>query len=106
MFGVCRSAVSLNKRRFKGDGFNLDLAYITERIIAMGFPASGTEYFYRNPWKEIRNFLIHFHQQGYMVYNLCCEKDRQYDIGKFDGKVECYPFQDHQVPPELRTLSP
>ena len=99
MFGVCRSAVSLNKRRFKGDGFNLDLAYITDRIIAMGFPASGTEYFYRNPWKEIRNFLIHFHQQGYMVYNLCCEKDRQYDIGKFDGKVECYPFQDHQVPP-------
>ena len=57
MFSPCRSAVSLEKRRYIGDGFNLDLAYITDRIIAMGFPSSGKEYFYRNPWKQTKKFL-------------------------------------------------
>ena len=59
-FNSCRSAVSLKKRRYVGDGFNLDLAYITDRIIAFGFPASGKEYFYRNPWRQTKKFLNHF----------------------------------------------
>ena len=95
----CRSAVSLKKRRFVGNGFNLDLAYITDRIIAMGFPASGKEYIYRNPWKQCKKFLTHFHGDNYKVYNLCCEKDRQYDSAKFNGQVECFPFEDHNAPP-------
>lgn len=99
LFNPCRSAVSLEKRRFVGNGFNLDLAYITDRIIAMGFPSSGKEYFYRNPWKQTKKFLTHFHGENYKVYNLCCEKDRQYDAGRFNDQVECFPFEDHQAPP-------
>ena len=41
--------VSKKKKRYKGHGFNLDLAYITDRIIAMGYPSSGKEACYRNP---------------------------------------------------------
>jgi hypothetical protein len=38
----------------KEDGYNLDLTYITERIIGMSFPASGFESIYRNNIKSVR----------------------------------------------------
>nr|XP_060490208.1 phosphatidylinositol 3,4,5-trisphosphate 3-phosphatase TPTE2-like [Panthera onca] len=48
---LARRLVSENKRRYKKDGFDLDLTYVTERIIAMSFPSSGQQSFYRNPIK-------------------------------------------------------
>jgi hypothetical protein len=38
-----REAVSKKKKRFVQDGFNLDLTYVTPRVIAMGFPSTGVE---------------------------------------------------------------
>lgn len=49
-----RGLVSKKKTRFKEDGFDLDLTYVTPRIIAMGFPSSGAEAKYRNPLPEVK----------------------------------------------------
>ncbi|KAF5448183.1 hypothetical protein F2P56_028739 [Juglans regia] len=100
-----RHVVSQNKRRYQEGGFDLDMSYITENIIAMGFPAgdmsSGffgfVEGFYRNHMEEVIKFFETHHKGNYKVYNLCSE--RLYDAALFEGKVACFPFDDHNCPP-------
>ncbi|KOO29531.1 phosphatase and tensin-like protein [Chrysochromulina tobinii] len=96
-----RKLVSLKKRRFVGDGFDLDLTYITPRVIAMGFPSEGAEGVYRNPMSEVVSFLETRHREHYMVYNLCSE--RSYEAAKFSNRVRLFPFDDH-TPPPLRMI--
>ncbi len=50
---LIRSIVSGSRKRYKQHGYDLDLTYITERIIAMSFPASGLESTYRNHIKSV-----------------------------------------------------
>lgn len=100
-----RHVVSQNKRRYQEGGFDLDMTYITENIIAMGFPAgdmsSGffgyVEGFYRNHMEEVIKFFETQHKDKYKVYNLCSE--RLYDASLFEGKVASFPFDDHNCPP-------
>ncbi|GAB6031313.1 hypothetical protein CHUAL_009106 [Chamberlinius hualienensis] len=92
-----RNLVSQNKRRYVKDGFDLDLTYVTESVIAMSFPSSGKMAMYRNPIKEVAKFLDKYHPDHYKVYNLCSEKT--YDEGYFHNRVERFPFDDHNPPP-------
>uniref|UniRef100_A0AAQ5WZN2 Phosphatidylinositol-3,4,5-trisphosphate 3-phosphatase n=1 Tax=Amphiprion ocellaris TaxID=80972 RepID=A0AAQ5WZN2_AMPOC len=93
---VTRRMVSENKRRYQKDGFDLDLTYVTDRVIAMSFPSSGKQSFYRNPIKEVARFLDTKHGGHYKVYNLCSEKG--YDPQFFHYKVERVFIDDHNVP--------
>jgi hypothetical protein len=80
-----RNLVSKKKKRFQFGGFDLDLAYVTDRVIAMGFPSEGVEAGFRNPLPEVYRFLETRHSDHYMIYNLCSE--RSYDPDKFHGRV-------------------
>ncbi|XP_062340852.1 putative tyrosine-protein phosphatase TPTE isoform X1 [Osmerus eperlanus] len=93
---VTRRMVSENKRRYQKDGFDLDLTYVTDRIIAMSFPSSGKQSFYRNPIGEVARFLDAKHEDHYKVYNLCSEKG--YDPKFFHYRVERVFIDDHNVP--------
>ena len=66
--------VSKKKLRFTKDGFDLDLSYITPRLIAMGYPSTGAESFYRNPATQVQAFIERYHAGHCKVYNLCIEK--------------------------------
>lgn len=63
----------------------------------MGYPSTGFESVYRNNVNQVKDFLDGRHKLNYKVYNLCCEKDRQYPSTTF-GKMAQYGFYDHNPP--------
>jgi len=93
---LIKKLVSKNKKRFSEDGFDLDLTYITDRVIAMGFPAESLEKIYRNNMLEVQTFFNRRHTGHYKIYNLCSE--RTYRQHAFQ-EVGNYPFDDHMAPP-------
>ena len=99
-----REWVSSGRSRMKTPHFNLDLSYITPRLIAMSYPATGVEGQFRNHIDTVSSFLneryyTEQHAQ-YMVYNL---SGRTYDYQKFHNQVCDFPFPDH-YPPTLTQL--
>ena len=84
--------VSGKRNRYTKNGYNLDLTYITDRVIACSYPASGIEATYRNKigdvlfvsYFQLANFLDGEHKNDYKIYNL---SGRLYDDKHFSGKV-------------------
>lgn len=96
LVGKLRTSVSQDKNRFCFDGYDLDLSYITPRIIAMGLPSTGVEGLYRNRMEDVKNFFESRHKNHYMVFNLC--EEVQYPDNIFFKQHYC-PFKDHEAPP-------
>ena len=91
-----KGLVSKKKKRWIDENYNLDLSYITHRIIGMGFPSESIESMYRNAMNKVQQFFEEGHKGHYKVYNLCCE--RGYPQDRFPI-VATYPFEDHHPPP-------
>jgi len=58
-----RKIVSGKRNRYQDDQYNLDITYITQRVIAMSFPAQGFESLYRNDidnvsFKRVRQKIL------------------------------------------------
>ncbi|KAG8384648.1 hypothetical protein BUALT_Bualt04G0139800 [Buddleja alternifolia] len=92
-----RNLVSKKRRRMLVAGYDLDMTYITDRVLAMSFPAERMRAMYRNPLWQVKSVLEMRHHGHYKVYNLCIEQS--YDASHFNGCVERYPFDDNHVPP-------
>ena len=86
----------MQKRRYQEDGFNLDLTYITPRVIAMGFPSEGTESLIRNPMSEWSRSRPE--AQG-PLHGVQPVLGALYDPRNFQNRVKLFPFDDHNPPP-------
>ncbi|CAC5379615.1 GAK [Mytilus coruscus] len=66
---------------------DLDLSYITSRVIVMSFPSEGVESAFKNHIDEVRNYLDYKHKNSYAVYNI---SQKSYRTIKFENRVsEC-----------------
>lgn len=48
-------------------GYDLDMSYITDRLLAMSFPAERMRAMYRNPLWQVKSVLEMRHQGHYKV---------------------------------------
>ncbi|XP_063574512.1 tensin-3-like isoform X10 [Pongo abelii] len=65
------------------EGHGLDLTYITERIIAVSFPAGCSEESYLHNLQEVTRMLKSKHGDNYLVLNL---SEKRYDLTKLNPK--------------------
>uniref|UniRef100_A0A8D0HTZ5 Tensin 1 n=1 Tax=Sphenodon punctatus TaxID=8508 RepID=A0A8D0HTZ5_SPHPU len=86
--------VSLNQTM--EDTCELDLVYVTERIIAVNFASSTEEQAFRRNLKEVAQMLKSKHGDSYLLFNL---SERRHDISTLHSKVS--PLSPFPHPPEI-----
>lgn len=62
-----RNLVSKQRRRMLIAGYDLDMSYITDRLLAMSFPAERMRAMYRNPLWQVKSVLDMRHHDHYKV---------------------------------------
>lgn len=83
---------------------NLDLSYISDQVIIMGFPAAGIASLYRNPRSAVLAFLERHHQRDWHIYNFCPVSENRYSQDVFHGQVSRFPFPDQCAAFTLESL--
>ncbi|MGH0114452.1 UNVERIFIED_CONTAM: hypothetical protein FKN15_017752 [Acipenser sinensis] len=77
------------------ESYDVDLVYITERIISVSFPSGAEQQSYRANLKEVAQMLRSKHGDNYLLFNL---SEKRYDITKFNPKVLDFGWPDHHAP--------
>ncbi|XP_027866673.1 tensin isoform X2 [Xiphophorus couchianus] len=100
--GSTRSCKSVEIRRKQSgvlqameESYEVDLVYITERIISLSFPAAADERSYANNLKEVATMLRSKHGEHYLVLNL---GEQRNDLTKLNHKVLEFGWPDHHAP--------
>nr|XP_043889043.1 tensin-3-like isoform X1 [Solea senegalensis] len=78
------------------EGYELDLTYITERIIAVSFPQGCTEEIYSHNLKDVTRMLKSKHADNYLIINL---SERRHDLSKMNPKTLDTGWPDLHAPP-------
>ncbi|XP_053849553.1 tensin-3 [Vidua macroura] len=77
------------------EGSELDLIYITERIIAVSFPSGCSEETYLDNLQEVTQMLKSKHGDNYLVLNL---SEKRYDLAKLNPKIMDVGWPDLHAP--------
>ncbi|XP_072473851.1 tensin-1 isoform X14 [Notamacropus eugenii] len=77
------------------DSCELDLVYVTERIISVSFPSTTDEENFRNNIREVAQMLKSKHGGNYLLFNL---SERRHDITKLHSKVLDVGWPDLHTP--------
>uniref|UniRef100_A0AAZ1XAB0 Phosphatase tensin-type domain-containing protein n=1 Tax=Oreochromis aureus TaxID=47969 RepID=A0AAZ1XAB0_OREAU len=91
-FYLCRSQSVVQAME---ESYEVDLVYITERIISVSFPAGAEEQSYNANLKEVATMLRSKHGEHYLVLNL---SEGQSDLTKLNHKVLEFGWPDHHAP--------
>ncbi|XP_010218338.1 PREDICTED: tensin-like [Tinamus guttatus] len=73
----------------------LDLVYITERIIAVSYPSAAEEHSFRSNLREVAHMLRSKHGDSYVLFNL---SESRHDINKLHPKVLDFGWPDLHTP--------
>uniref|UniRef100_A0A8C4IEC7 Tensin 1b n=1 Tax=Dicentrarchus labrax TaxID=13489 RepID=A0A8C4IEC7_DICLA len=77
------------------ESYELDLIYITERIISVSFPSNVEEQSYAANLREVASMLRSKHGHNYLLFNL---SEKRYDISQLNPKVLDFGWPDHHAP--------
>lgn len=81
---------------------DLDLSYITSRIMVMSYPADGIESTYKNNIDDVRDFLEAKYPENYLVINV---SPRTYRTDKLGNRVVNCCLVGHRLPPLEKLIS-
>ncbi|XP_059961814.1 tensin-1 isoform X1 [Mesoplodon densirostris] len=86
---------NMSVSRATEDSCELDLVYVTERIIAVSFPSTANEENFRSNLREVAQMLKSKHGGNYLLFNL---SERRPDITKLHAKVLEFGWPDLHTP--------
>ncbi|PNJ25436.1 TNS2 isoform 4 [Pongo abelii] len=76
--------------------WDLDLTYVTERILAAAFPARPDEQRHRGHLRELAHVLQSKHRDKYLLFNL---SEKRHDLTRLNPKVQDFGWPDLHAPP-------
>lgn len=115
---VLKKLVSQNRKRYRDKDFDLDLAPISQKVFAMGFPGEGMKAFYRNSLSDVIKYFAKYHNGKAKIFNLCDDEyintnktmfpvDKQtrelFGITQTSMPVAYFPMMDHN-PAQIKMI--